>query len=199
MPAVPQLDGRAMRLATFTSWAAALLLVALAAPASAQKAAAGGCELSLWANPVSSSFKLGGEVVEPVSMALDPTHPEAKVGLQGRVVLSLAGACPEDAAALEAALLDAVFKTSADSPLLLYPSEGYTVRGQGGPGLLGVPGALDCDVNVSGRAGAKAGGTCTSPDYLLLSYIQRCALVPTPSRSSRARWSAWSFPRRRSR
>lgn len=80
------------------------------------------CELAFTVNPALSNFTVGGGVLEPIPAPLKPTNPDALVGLEGRLLGLLPGACPDDVPALLELLEGASFETVPElGPLSLYP------------------------------------------------------------------------------
>lgn len=99
----------------------ALLCISLCVPQAAAQ-----CEVPFALG--SSNLTFGGGVVEPLPAQLSPAHPEARLGLEGRVLAAWPGAapppgpCPNNATGLAAQLAGAAFKTTAEwGPVQLYP------------------------------------------------------------------------------
>jgi hypothetical protein len=111
--------------------AAALVLAAAAALPSATAQAGSGCTLTLYLNASASTITMDGSAVTaPIQQQLVPTYPNALVGFEGALVLSLpSGPCPSTAAALQQQLAGATLQTTnATGPLLLYPAADIQVR-----------------------------------------------------------------------
>lgn len=112
---------------------AALVLLAAAAPPAAAQPPAAGCTLVLPLNASASTLSLDGSAVTaPLTNPLAPAVPGVAVGMEGALTLTLPGGgpCPTTADAVVAALPGATLQTGpSDGPLLLYPSDGLTVRG----------------------------------------------------------------------
>lgn len=111
--------------------ATALVLLAAAAPAAVAQQPAAACTLVLPLNASASTLSLeGSAVVAPLTNPLNAAVPGVAVGMEGALTLTLPGAgpCPTTAADVLAVLPGATLQTALpDGPLLLYPSDGYTV------------------------------------------------------------------------